>query len=246
MNFENKIIGDFLTKTLTKTATHNGVTVDVNKFENFPVAAGQCFYIFNWKENKVTFQKGVKRLLGYKEDELDLNLLTHFIHPNDLDVVSRITKGSINHCVNNSVPPEDYSFYLTCRIRKKDGSYVKILRQSGMLELDDKNKMISNFSILTDVSFLSTGNKVEWSVKAPKLNLEKLNKSVYEAFDDFFTKRELQIITLLNKGLRSQDIAETLVISKHTVDTHRRKTLKKSGCKNLMELINFVKTNNIL
>lgn len=247
MDFENKKLGAFLSESLDKASTHKGAILDVTKFEMFPVAAGQCFYVFNWKKNEITFQKGVKRLLGYSAEDLDLNLFTSFIHPDDLEIVSRITQGSINHCINNAVPKEDYSFYMTCRIRKKNGDYIKVLRQSGMLELDDQNRMISNFSILTDISFIeSIGNKVNWHIEAPKLNVKRLKKYVYEAFSGFFTRRELELLKLLNKGMTSRQIAETLYISVHTVETHRRKMLNKTGSKNLVELINFSKNNSII
>ena len=40
--------------------------------------------------------------------------------------------------------------------------------------------------------------------------------------------RELKIVQLLAKGFASKQIAATLYISKHTVDTHRRNLLKKN------------------
>ena len=48
--------------------------------------------------------------------------------------------------------------------------------------------------------------------------------------------RELQIVQLLAKGFASKQIAATLYISKHTVDTHRRNLLKKTNTKNTLEL----------
>ncbi len=38
-----------------------------------------------------------------------------------------------------------------------------------------------------------------------------------------FTKREIDIINLITKGLSSKEIGKKLSISHHTVDTHRRK-----------------------
>ena len=48
--------------------------------------------------------------------------------------------------------------------------------------------------------------------------------------------RELEIVQLLAKGFASKQIAATLYISKHTVDTHRRNLLKKTNTKNTLEL----------
>lgn len=51
------------------------------------------------------------------------------------------------------------------------------------------------------------------------------------------TKREIEILNLLSRGLNSNDIAEALFISKNTVSFHRRQLLKKTDSKNIAELI---------
>ncbi len=48
--------------------------------------------------------------------------------------------------------------------------------------------------------------------------------------------REIEIVRLLAEGLASKQIGSELEISKHTVDTHRRNLLRKTGSKNTLEL----------
>ncbi|MBT8263859.1 MAG: response regulator transcription factor [Eudoraea sp.] len=60
------------------------------------------------------------------------------------------------------------------------------------------------------------------------------------------SKRELEIIRLLAEGKNSKAIGEQLFISRHTVDTYRRKILQKTNCKNSAELITFASKNNIV
>jgi DNA-binding CsgD family transcriptional regulator len=52
---------------------------------------------------------------------------------------------------------------------------------------------------------------------------------------------ELKICDLLRKGLSSQEIADAFHLSKNTVDTHRRKMLKKARVKNTIELITLTR-----
>lgn len=47
----------------------------------------------------------------------------------------------------------------------------------------------------------------------------------------------MEILELLSQGLTSKQIAQQFSLSKHTVDTHRRKMLKKMNCKNTVELL---------
>lgn len=51
------------------------------------------------------------------------------------------------------------------------------------------------------------------------------------------TTREVEVLELLRKNKSSREIAETLFISKHTVDTHRRSILKKTNHKSTLELL---------
>jgi DNA-binding CsgD family transcriptional regulator len=55
--------------------------------------------------------------------------------------------------------------------------------------------------------------------------------------DSHLTERELEIIGLLMHGYSSKEIAAKLYISKHTVDTHRRHIIRKTGLRNLMEVV---------
>lgn len=212
---------------------------------NFPIALGQCYYLLDFKTKKVTFQKGVKELLGYEPDEFTFDLSTSFFHPEDKEILDRLIKATLMFASENNVS-KDVSFVLTYRLRKKNGSYIKVLRQSTTYDLDENGKIISNLSMLTDISFLSSNNKVEWRFDAPGLDKEKFKEYVTKEYKSFFSKRETEIITHLYKGLSSKEIADKIFLSKHTIDTHRRKLLSKSHCKNTVELINFCKQNGII
>ncbi|MBL4593972.1 MAG: SpoIIE family protein phosphatase [Flavobacteriales bacterium] len=54
-----------------------------------------------------------------------------------------------------------------------------------------------------------------------------------------FTTRELEVLNHLQEGLSSKLIADKMCISKHTVDTYRRRLLAKTGTYNSTELINY-------
>lgn len=49
--------------------------------------------------------------------------------------------------------------------------------------------------------------------------------------------RELEILLAVCQGLSNQEIADTLFISKRTVDKHRANILEKTGCKNTASLV---------
>ena len=56
---------------------------------------------------------------------------------------------------------------------------------------------------------------------------------------DPLTPRELEVTKLIAEGLTSDEIAETLVIAKNTVNRHRDNILEKLGIRNRVELTRY-------
>lgn len=60
------------------------------------------------------------------------------------------------------------------------------------------------------------------------------------------TDREREILTLISKEYTNRMIAEELFISERTVETHRKNIFRKTGTNNLVGLIKFAYTNNLI
>lgn len=54
-----------------------------------------------------------------------------------------------------------------------------------------------------------------------------------------FSKREMEVLRLLNEECTTQQIADKLFISFHTVESHRKNMLMKAGVKNTAGLIRY-------
>lgn len=66
-----------------------------------------------------------------------------------------------------------------------------------------------------------------------------------ESKDVSLSPRELDIFRLIINEYTSQQIAEKLLLSQYTVDTHRRNIMQKTGAKNIVGLVKFAVDNNI-
>jgi len=51
------------------------------------------------------------------------------------------------------------------------------------------------------------------------------------------TEREKEVLNLLSYGYNSKEIGERIFISSNTVEYHRKQLLRKTGSKNVAELI---------
>jgi DNA-binding CsgD family transcriptional regulator len=211
---------------------------------NFPIAKGQALYVLDYRKKAITFQSGIFDLLGYTPEEFTVDFLANSYHPEDFDLIHRLLIATLTYATENDVSFQ-LGYFVTYRLKHKNGDYVKVLRQSSVFDKDEKGQIISNTALLTDISFLDSSNKVQWRFDAPGLDQQKFKEYVSQVYSGFFTERETEIISLLKKGSSSLEISESLNISKHTVDTHRRKILKRANCKNLIELLNFCTQNGI-
>lgn len=67
-----------------------------------------------------------------------------------------------------------------------------------------------------------------------------------ENFQFKLSKREIEIIKLLAEGLTSMQIGEKLFIADHTVKTHRKNILRKTGAVNTSQLVQFALNNQLI
>ena len=74
-------------------------------------------------------------------------------------------------------------------------------------------------------------------------NYEKISKELEQIT---LTKREIEIIRLIDKGLINKEIAKKLFISEQTVTTHRKSILRKTGAHNVSTLLNFARKAHII
>ena len=234
-----------IAKTLKNRSVNNQKFKNV---KNFPlINSKQSMYIMDWQKSKITYAKGVQEMFGYNSNEFSMNAALNFIHPDDIKVVSRIIQGIVNHSVKTRLLSANQYLNMSFRAQKKDGTYIKVLRQSSPYQMDIDNKFISNLTFLTDISFMkSNDNNVEWDVFSDDMDVSEFKKNIYREFVDFFTPRELEIIFLIRNNYTNQKLASKLFISTHTVVTHRKNILKKSNCHNTKELLLFCKLNGII
>lgn len=216
-----------------------------SSFHKFPLPTSQCYYIIDYKKNQIISQFGIKDVLGYSEKEFNIEKVINIIHPDDSDILSRLIKATLKFASENDAS-QNVSLYVTYRVKHKNGSFIKILRQSYVYEYDEDGRIISAISILSNVNFLCLSDMVCWKFDAPGLDQIKFKKYISDEYASILSTREKDIIHLMNKGYTSQQISDKLFISKHTVDTHRRKMLHKTGSRNSIELINYCKTNGMI
>lgn len=132
--------------------------------------------------------------------------------------------------------PEMTGLELASQLQEK-GFKGKIIFVTGHIQYSVKAIRANAFDYLVkpiDVDELKESIKRYKSQDKGGFNPEIIKK--FELSD-----REMELVELLCKGLSSEEIAGKLLLSRHTIDTHRRNIHNKTGTRNVVELLNLLR-----
>lgn len=207
------------------------------------------YYVFNVVNTSFEYvSENALKIIGIDPKSLTVPILFERIHPEDLQLVIQCENAIVEFCDKlQSKQIIDYKFSYDYRVRKSNGMYTRILQQVITLDIDpESGKIAKTLGIHTDISHIKP---VELGNNHSVISFTGMNqepsyvKSVEEILrirkDDFISlsDRQKQIVSCLMSGMSSKEIADRLFISKHTVDTHRRKILQLLGVSNTQQLI---------
>jgi DNA-binding CsgD family transcriptional regulator len=123
------------------------------------------------------------------------------------------------------------------RIRNPHGEYPNLLFQCYMYYTQVPVKTVYLIQLHSDISWCRklkhgfhyyVGNDLSYfRYPDEKLLLQ----------GNVFSEREFEIIQLIKSGLSSEQIAEKLFLSRHTVNTHRNNILEKTGKSSISDVI---------
>ena len=88
-------------------------------------------------------------------------------------------------------------------------------------------------------------------------DLQRIKSTIYQVANtlqsdsdepdtDPLSDREKEVLICLSKGLKNNEIADTLNISVHTVITHRKNIVRKTGIKSVAALTVYAILNNLI
>ena len=243
---KTRTIEQFIDEIAKHYPPHTKVDGNLNDLEKIKFNKNECLFVWDLRLGEMVFNKGFENLLGILDDEVNLEKFVALFHPDDKEYVYRLGQAATLHSINNPELNSEFCLYVSHRIKKSNGEYIKIMAQSSAYSIDDQG-LISSFLVkLSDISFVDTTEAVQYKFLASSLDHELFHDLVYDKNKSIFTPRELEIIKEIQKGRSNFQIAENLQISKFTVETHRKKIMRKSDSHSAEELILFCQRNGVL
>ncbi len=207
--------------------------------------------IFDLYQKKYIFVRNrLKELLLYDEEKAaDFGFMYFFsiMHPDDLPKVLDTNREAMQFLF--SVTPSeraDYKLISEFRLRNQLGEYIRFIQQVAVLELDRKGN-VWLVLMLHDVSPNQTNSK---TFQRSMLNIRNNKAYLFQTENSDkksnLSKREIEILGLLAKGMMSKEIANQLFISVNTVNNHRQNIIEKMDVENTAEALTYAKKIGIV
>lgn len=187
------------------------------------------------KLRHVWMNRNYEKILGYTCEEIQKmgpEWAMDNYHPDDRYII----RDRIDHCMRG----EDGSYCSIYRVRHKKGHWVWLYSNVTVFNRDGNNKPRYLLGMAIDFTeSLRTMTQVEELVRE---NKRLKNELVVKCLSE----REREVLGLIAQGKRSKEIAESLHISPHTVNNHRKKIMKKTEMSNSAELMVFALENGLV
>lgn len=199
----------------------------------------QYFFIADLLMGKIIFaSERSKMMIGVDPDILNPYHNVEVIHPDEL---YRNTSGwaKLLSIANELLlKKKGYSIMSkNMKMRAPSGVYHEILFQCYSFYSQLPHPTVYVFIALTNIDQISLKKNGYHYYIGEDMSYFKYPNEMMLEVGISYTKRELDIIKLIAAGHSSEEIAEELFISLHTVNSHRGNILKKSNKTHVSDLI---------
>lgn len=196
-----------------------------------------------FQKRYVFIRSRFRELIDYDEKaaaEQGYAFFFRLMHPDDIAFVLDTTIRALEYIIG--LAPEerkDYKTVFEFRLRDREGKYIRFIQQVVNLELDLAGNMWL-ILILMDVNPNQQGGK---QMLRSTVNMKTGRVIPFTEEKDEkqsqLTKREIEILGLIAKGMASKEIADQLFLSVNTVNNHRQNIIEKMDVSNTSEALTY-------
>lgn len=176
-------------------------------------------------------------ILGYPREEFSMYTMISNLHPDDY--VPTCETASLEF-TNSLYFNDNFRFYTSYsyRMLTSSGKYVAVRQKFQALEVNKEGLLSKTLVIHEVLDYFEKRQPNDFRIidrdTNKIVNIDNID-NIYN-----LTKREYEILQLVQQGLTSIEISEKLCLSKLTVDTHRKNILTKTRSTSFIELSNNI------
>lgn len=192
----------------------------------FPGKFGFVLGVSNYVEENSIWEKAILNLMTEKQREEKYLAELRFFN-------------FLRHVPRHARP--DYYLVSKLRMKAATGDTIDVIHRMYYIYADDSETVTHALCLYGRPTFdFIEKNRIVNSFTGVSEELTASGDS------SILSRREKQVLTLIDSGKRSYEIADILSISKNTVSRHRQQILAKLQVKNSMEACRIAKTMKII
>lgn len=208
----------------------------------------QFFSVIHLNKIKYLYTSGqCKKVFGSESFQFNQARLQENIHPDDMRRLSWVVCQLLKEGGKIFLTSKGRALLsYTLRFRNCNGIFVNFLGQDYLFHTNKPSEVVYAIRIFTNIDCFRMKGITYHQYVGNDLSLFRFPDEELLAIKTIFSKREIEILKLIESGLSSKEIAEKLFLSLHTVSTHRTNILNKSFKDNISDLIYELKDQGLL
>jgi DNA-binding NarL/FixJ family response regulator len=200
------------------------------------------------------FLDGISSLL-----ESDTNITVKFTSVSAVDALSELAKDADIDIVLSDISMDKMDGEEFCVSIKKQYPQIAVLMLSMHKDIDIVKRVLSAGAsgyILKNTDKKELISAIETIASGDTYYSESVQKELIKSITDdknkkssgkeLLTTREIEVIRLIASEYTTQETADELFISPHTVESHRKNILRKTNARNMAGLIRYAIEHKIV
>jgi hypothetical protein len=186
-------------------------------------------------------------MIGVEPADLSPLKFYQVLHPDELGR-KMLIKNLLTKSADKMFLAEKGHKLLSTNFQAKNakGKYFNVLSQYFVYYSEVPYKSVFIFELHTNIDWYKKNKSGHHYYLGEDMSNFRYPDEELLMIGNEFSRREFDIIKMLEKGLSSEYIAEQLFLSPNTVNTHRRNILRKAQKAKLSELIYDLKERGLL
>jgi DNA-binding CsgD family transcriptional regulator len=208
----------------------------------------QFFYIADLLKIKILFTSwGSQKIIGLSPEQVDPSTFFVLAHPKDQEQLNR-AQAKLYKAGQELFIQQKGIFIVSVLIREKngEGDYIDLLLQAYSFYSAIHHTVFTLIAATDLTSIVTDKDNLHYFYAGNDLAMFRYPDDALLKEGYSFSSRELEILKLIAAGLGSEQIADRLLLSVNTVDTHRRNILKKTKKSTTHELVIELQDTGIL
>jgi DNA-binding CsgD family transcriptional regulator len=203
------------------------------------------YYVLNLTNSTISHHhENILKLHGLKKYPQNLKDIIDLVHPDDIDFITKAEQKVVEKLMEVGKEHQLFLKSSYCfRMKTAAGNY-ELFHHQAILTWEDENKTpVQSINIHTNINHITKENPrtVLISGIGPRNDFHQIKIENFSSIKNFreinLTKRETEILSFIAKGYSGSEISKILILSEHTVRSHRKNILTKTNSRNGKELL---------